>query len=177
MPESKVQRRAAAIARHHPEQLYKRNRGFLKMDAKELHKMASAKEKGLPSRVSREDAAKRVDERGINFMVAVIKGIEPKDQLETMLGAQMATVHKLTMAFARRLGAADTFQELDSVERIFNKLARTFAGQMETLKRYRTGGEQKVTVEHVTVNEGGQAIVGNVAHRGEGPSKKPETTS
>jgi hypothetical protein len=29
-------------------------------------------------------------------------------------------------------------------------------------KRYRTGGEQKVTVQHVSVNEGGQAIVGNV---------------
>jgi hypothetical protein len=33
---------------------------------------------------------------------------------------------------------------------------------MEALKRYRTGGEQKVTVQHVTVSEGGQAIVGNV---------------
>lgn len=34
--------------------------------------------------------------------------------------------------------------------------------QLEALKRYRTGGEQKVTVQHVTVSEGGQAIVGNV---------------
>jgi hypothetical protein len=33
---------------------------------------------------------------------------------------------------------------------------------MEALKRYRSGGEQKVTVHHVSVNEGGQAIVGNV---------------
>jgi hypothetical protein len=33
---------------------------------------------------------------------------------------------------------------------------------MEALKRYRTGGQQKVTVEQFTVNEGGQAIVGNV---------------
>ena len=33
---------------------------------------------------------------------------------------------------------------------------------MDALKRYRTGGEQKVTVQHVTVTEGGQAIVGNV---------------
>ncbi len=40
--------------------------------------------------------------------------------------------------------------------------------EMDTLKRYRTGGQQKVTVEHVTVNEGGQAIVGNVETRGEG---------
>ena len=40
---------------------------------------------------------------------------------------------------------------------------RTFTTQMEALRKYRTGGEQKVTVQHVTVNEGGQAVVGNVA--------------
>jgi hypothetical protein len=34
---------------------------------------------------------------------------------------------------------------------------------IEALKRYRTGGEQKVTVQHVTVNDGGQAIVGAVS--------------
>jgi hypothetical protein len=48
---------------------------------------------------------------------------------------------------------------------------------MEALKRYRSNGEQKVTVEHVTVNEGGKAIVGNVMHGGPGVSEKPETTS
>jgi hypothetical protein len=45
----------------------------------------------------------------------------------------------------------------------FNKLARTFAAQVEALKRYRSGGEQKMTVQHVHVAEGGQAIVGNVS--------------
>jgi hypothetical protein len=35
---------------------------------------------------------------------------------------------------------------------------------MEVLKRYRTGGEQKVTVQRVTVSDGGQAIVGNLTH-------------
>jgi hypothetical protein len=44
--------------------------------------------------------------------------------------------------------------------------------QVEALKRYRTGGQQKVTVEHVTVNEGGQAIVGNVTHKGGGGDEK-----
>jgi hypothetical protein len=33
---------------------------------------------------------------------------------------------------------------------------------MEALKRYRMGGEQKVTVQHVSVNDGRQAIVGDV---------------
>ena len=33
-----------------------------------------------------------------------------------------------------------------------------------------------VRVEHVTVNEGGQAIVGNVNHGGRGPLKNEEAT-
>ena len=45
---------------------------------------------------------------------------------------------------------------------------RTFAAQMETLKRYRSGGQQKVIVEHVHVNKGGQAIVGAVNQGGGG---------
>jgi hypothetical protein len=34
---------------------------------------------------------------------------------------------------------------------------------MEALKRYRSGGEQKMIAQHVHVAEGGQAIVGNVS--------------
>jgi hypothetical protein len=103
-----------------------------------------------------------VDEQGTNFMLSVIKGIRPRDQIEAMLAAQMAAVHTATMTFARRLGHVENILQQDSAERAFNKLARTFTTQMEALKRYRTGGEQKVTVQHVTVGEGGQAIVGNV---------------
>ncbi len=118
----------------------------------------------------------KVDERGLNFMLAVVKGVDPKDQVEAMLAAQMAAVHNATMTFARRLNHVDNIPQQDSAERAFNKLARTFASQVEALKRYRTGGEQKVTVEHVTVNEGGQAIVGNVSHGGRGARKNRRAT-
>ncbi len=87
--------------------------------------------------------------------------------MESMLIAQMAAVHMAIMTFARRLKNVETLPQQDSAERAFNKLARTFAAQVEALRRHRTGGEQKVTVEHVTVNEGGQAVVGNVS-RGPG---------
>jgi hypothetical protein len=83
-----------------------------------------------------------------------------------MLAAQMAAVHNASMTFARRLAHIDNIQQQDSAERAFNKLCRTFTGQLEALKRYRTGGQQHVTVRHVTVNEGGQAIVGSVSHGG-----------
>ena len=121
----------------------------------------------------------RLDEGSLNFMLAVVKGIEPKDQIEAMLGAQMAAVHMATMTFARRLGHVENIPQQDSAERAFNKLARTFATQVEALKRYQTGGEQRMTIEHVNVHAGGQAIVGNVSPTpgGGGVSKKLETTS
>jgi hypothetical protein len=103
-----------------------------------------------------------VDAEASNFMLAVVKAIEPKDELEAMLAAQMAAVHMATMTFARRLNHVESIPQQDSAERTFNRLARTFTTQMEALKHYRTGGQQRVTVEHVTVNAGGQAIVGAV---------------
>jgi hypothetical protein len=102
------------------------------------------------------------DEDGINFLLSVVKGIEPRNQIEAMLAAQMAAVHNATMAFARRLANIENIPQQDSAQNAFNKLARTFAAQVEALKRYRSGGEQKMTVQHVHVAEGGQAIVGNV---------------
>ena len=105
-----------------------------------------------------------ISDHGLNFMLSVIKGLEPRDQLETMLAAQMAAVHVASMTFARRLAHVEEIPQQDSAERAFNKLTRTFAMQMEALKRYRTGAEQKVTLQHVSVADGGQAIIGNVTH-------------
>jgi hypothetical protein len=106
-----------------------------------------------------------ISENSVNYMLSVIKGIKPRDQLEAMLAAQMAVVHAGVMRYGLYLNSANTLPEQDIAERGLNKLTRTYTGQMEALKRYRTGGEQKVTVQHVSVSEGGQAIVGNVTHR------------
>ena len=107
-----------------------------------------------------------INEGQLNFALSVIADIKPKDQLEAMLAAQMACVHIASMTFARRMNHTDTIPQQDSAEKAYNKLLRTFTSQMEALRKYRTGGEQKVTVHHVQVNEGGQAIVGNVNNGG-----------
>ena len=51
---------------------------------------------------------------------------------------------------------------MDLMLRSAGKLSRTFTMQMEALNRYRGKGGQKMTVEHVHINSGGQAIIGNV---------------
>ena len=109
-----------------------------------------------------------IDEGASNFLLSVVRGVQPRDELEAMLAVQMGAIHQATMMMARRLNHVENIPQQDAAERALNKLARTYATQMEALKRYRTGGQQKVTVEHVTVNEGGQAIVGGVTPRGEG---------
>ena len=43
------------------------------------------------------------------------------------------------------------------------RLLRAYATQVEALRRLRNGGSQFVRVEHVHVNEGGQAVIGNVS--------------
>ncbi len=84
----------------------------------------------------------------------------------------MAAVHNDTMTSARHLAHADNLPQQDSAQNAFNKLARTFAAQMAALKDYRSKGEQKMTVQHVNVAEGGQAIVGNVTAPTEGVGAK-----
>jgi hypothetical protein len=56
---SKKQRRAMAIAEHHPEKLYKRNKGLKKMSKEQLHEFATTKEKGLPVKKKRKIRVKR----------------------------------------------------------------------------------------------------------------------
>ena len=121
--------------------------------------------KGLVRQIAAAAAPDRqLDEAKLNFVLSVVKNVKPRDQLEAMLATQMAAVHLATMSLARQLARGRRARpRTDSLSSAFNKCARTFASQLEALKRHRASGEQKVTMQHVSVNEGGQAIVGNVS--------------
>jgi hypothetical protein len=127
---------------------------------------------GLLGQIS--NIGSRGDEQAVNFNLSMIQGVEPTDQIETMLATQMAAVHNATMKYADRLNQAGTVAQQDSAARAFNNLAKTFTSQVEALKRYRTGGRQNIVVQHVNVADGGQAIVGNIDR---GVSNKLEPTS
>jgi hypothetical protein len=64
---------------------------------------------------------------------------------------------------------------MDSAERAVNKLGRTFAALVETLNRYQNGGEQNVVVQHMSIAEGGQAIVGDLTRSAR--KSKPRKTA
>ena len=111
----------------------------------------------------------KLEERELNGMLSLVRGLAPTDPTEALLVTQMAAIHAATMTAARRLVHVETPAQQDSASTMLNKLARTFAAQVEALKRYRTSGEQTVKVQRVTVNDGGQAIVGDVTTQPVGP--------
>jgi hypothetical protein len=111
---------------------------------------------------------KRFDEEASSFALGFVDGMKPRDPAEVALVTQMAAIHQATMMMARRLNHVENIAQQDSAEKALNKLARTYAAQMDTLKRYRSKGQQTVTVQHVNVEDGGQAIVGNVETGGRG---------
>ena len=74
-------------------------------------------------------------------------------------------------ALASRAMDQSNYQAREAQERSTTRLSCTYIAQIDALKKYRFKAHQTVRVERVTVNEGGQAIVGDVTHGGEGERK------
>ena len=102
------------------------------------------------------------DEVNLSFMISMVKSIRPRDSIEAMLVAQMVSVHVMAMRCVHHLAQADELAQHDSAARALGRLARTFPAQIEALNRYRSHGEPAITVQNVSVGDGGKAIVGNV---------------
>jgi hypothetical protein len=114
------------------------------------------------------------DQVAFNAALAVIDGVRPKDEIEAMLAAHMAVTNIVLLELAARTRGAiaghqyqgDGIKRLDVLGNLTTKFMRTYTMQVEALARKRHKSEQKVTVKHVHVYAGGQAVVGNVSHRG-----------
>jgi hypothetical protein len=95
---------------------------------------------------------------------ALLAELEPKTASESMLAAQMIGTHHAAMHFLRR-GRSEE-QQVEVVDRNVNRATRLmcqFTEQVEAMSKLKgKSGQQRVIVEHVTVNQGGQAIVGAV---------------
>jgi hypothetical protein len=105
--------------------------------------------------------------------VDALIGIKPGDELEGMIAAQLVACHNASMECYRRAALRDqTFEGQQEYLNQANKLSRSYTVLLDALNRHRGKGQQKVTVEHVHVHEGGQAIVGNVESRGGGFAPK-----
>ena len=107
------------------------------------------------------DAAER--DRQLGATAAALVGIGPRDELEGMMAAQLIASHNAAMeCYRRAMLGEQTFEGRRENLSQAGKLSRTWASLLEALNRHRGKGQQKVTVEHVHVHAGGQAVVGAV---------------
>ncbi len=86
--------------------------------------------------------------------------LQPADEFEGMLCARLIVLHDQSMHFMTKI----TNPEISSVGIDMNinrsvKLQKLYNETLEALMKYRRKGEQRVVVQHVNVNDGGQAIV------------------
>jgi hypothetical protein len=110
--------------------------------------------------------------------------IEARNSLEKMMAHQMAAQHSSIMKLSAQLNRCiermeagrhnDEARERANIQgtRLAGAIARmsgSYQSGMTTMQRLRSGGTQRVIVQHVTVSEGGQAVVAGQLETG-GPA-------
>jgi hypothetical protein len=121
---------------------------------------AAASTGWFPSGQSEED-------RNRQLFVAVtgLRAFKAADEIEGMIAAQAMAAHHASMECSRRAMVPDQpFEAAQGFRKAAANASRTFVELLSALDRKRgTGGQQKVTVEHVHVHSGANAVVGNIA--------------
>ena len=118
-----------------------------------------------PNMLSVEASIQRTelaDKAGVfELAIEAAESSKAKGAVQKMLTHQMAAAHKHAM---RLLGESE--KERDSIEKCrmattASKLMDAFSRAAVALQRLQTGSSQTVTVQHVQINGGQTAIVGN----------------
>jgi hypothetical protein len=113
----------------------------------------------LPAEMTLEERRDR-----LTAMSAAMRGFQPADEVEGMLAAQAVAMHAAGMHCLKLAMLPDQpFQWQERMHRSAARMFGSFAAMVDALEKKRGRGQQSIRVEHVTVNAGGQAIVGNVA--------------
>ena len=104
-----------------------------------------------------------ISEMAMNAALALIEAAKPQNEIEGALAVQMACTHAASMSVLARLrGGHGSERRVIALGSTAARLLRAYSAQVEVFRRLRLGGQQLVRVEHVHINEGGQAIIGNV---------------
>ncbi len=91
----------------------------------------------------------------------MIEAAEPDDEIAAALAVQMACCHTAAMAVLARLGCGHgSERRVIAMATAAARLLRSYAVQVETLRRLQRGPDQIIRIERVDVHDGGQAIVG-----------------
>ena len=101
-----------------------------------------------------------------------LAALDAKDGLQSMLAAQILSIHELQQKSMVYAHAADDLELKKYFTNATIKLANCFVQQANTLAKLQGVGGQKIIIERVDVHQGGQAIVCNIQGGMGGKDKK-----
>lgn len=104
----------------------------------------------------------------VNAGIAFVSAQNPRSEVEAALALQIFVTHEMSLQMLTQIGAAETIERQERLLNMVTKLQRTMFAGTGTLKRFSSTGEQTTRVQHqnVVVQDGGQAIVGDVVRDG-----------
>lgn len=101
-------------------------------------------------------------EQEANAILSLMEGIAPQNELEAVMGVQIAAAHAASLDFLNRAraNAGTSWEVAAAYTGMATKASRTMAVQIEALSKLRSGGKQTVEVRYVHVDaRGGQYII------------------
>ena len=109
----------------------------------------------------------------LSMALDVAESVGAANAAEQMMAHQMAAAHRMGFDFLAQAGNTRDTVEKCRLANTAIRLLDVSQKAMLALSRMRTGGQQTVTVQHVQVSDGGQAVInGSVDARGRGADKK-----
>ncbi len=90
-------------------------------------------------------------EEGVKAVMQSFRDLKPRDSMEARMIGQSAVLFEYAMKCFRQCGNADGFSPAEATANLGIKLMRVHNETVETLSRYRRGGEQKITVSHAVL--------------------------
>ena len=106
-----------------------------------------------------------------NACLQAFHQMQPTDAIEATLCSQAIALYVQGMASLNKFHIGASLEHSQIYLNAASKLLRLQQETLEKLEKYRRKGEQRVIVQHVQVNNGGKAIVGNFQANGGGDGK------
>jgi hypothetical protein len=113
-------------------------------------------------------------EHMMHLVMQMLLEEKPKDLIEARLLTQIHALYTQGMKCLERAEQAEYPHVAELRMKIALKLLRMHNETLESLRKHRQRGEQRVVVQHVQVNNGGKAIVGSQIVAGGGSNPKSE---
>ena len=115
-------------------------------------------------------------DKRLTALLETLAAIGPESEFEGMLAAQMIGTHNAAMDCLRcAMLPTQTFEGRNQNLKHAAKLLSIYTQQMGAMDKHRGKGPRKVTVGHLNVETGGQAVVGTVET--DEPGRRQEATA